>query len=764
MPKGKFCPKCGVILGASELDEVTDQLNRLQEIKALIDELRVKSLDKISIESEKVLLNFREEFLILLKQVETKEKNLSEKQPAKDKKKQKTDSNRIICRNCGIDVPNVRFCKECGSPLHASPMTEIDESLNRVNSLSQIFGQFQNQTKTELPDDLIETVGTIAALLRQLKNRLIAKRNTLAKTMDVTPALAVGVQPTPTGVVAEPSRVEAELVAKPKTMWSQLEKSLLNYWFFYLAILLFSVGITVTIYYVAIEVTHLPTRTIIIYSIGGGIVLLGEVIALLTKWRRKKLEQQKPEVDYEAGDRIEKEAITKSQERKLPIPQLTTAIIFIGFIVLFTGGLFGYADLSMTAFLFVSFGVSIIAIVLGIINDSNLLVFIGFNAVIIFTATDILWHDTIVLGSIGSLFGFLIPIILATLVAIFFKKWWGALITMSVTPFMISMPAISQNVALEFLPILLIPIMILLVIRFSKNSIPVHFRRSLVFLSQIIPAIGLIILSFSNDITEAAWGRIYQWEIFICCLVFLGVSFYYRFIQEEYLEFKQSNFAIWIIGQIVVGIVSVFSIGFNFDTLTTSLYFASFFIFGILSVLKVFGKHFNTATAIISFVFAELQAILLLTIANPTTKLNQIIYFVLAISFAVLAFVSIFITRVLVNSNALFITWIIISALNTILLGLLGKMPNEWYGFVALILLLATTLVVSIPYLIPQIPNWRVYALIANLASAIVIFSFLLGGRLATFPFEGLVIFLVFLVLSVSPFINWKRKEVAVLE
>lgn len=770
VPKGKFCPKCGVILGASELDEATDQLNRLQEIKILIDELRVKSLDKISIESEKVLLNFREEFLILLKQVETKEKNLSEKQPVKDKKKQKTDSNRIICRNCGIDVPNVRFCKECGSPLHASPMTEIDESLNRVDRLSQIFGQFQNLTKTELPDDLTEIVGTIAALLQQLKNRLIAKRNTLAKTMDVAPALAVGVQPTPTGVVVEPSRVEAELVDKPKTMWSQLEKSLLNYWFFYLAIILFSVGITLTIYFVVVEVDVLITRVIIIYSIGGGIVLLGEIFTLLTKWQQKRQEHKITTDDYESGDTIDnvKEENMKPEGRKLPIPQLASVIIFIGFVVLFTGGFFGYADLNPTVFLFVSFGVCIISIVLGILNNSELLIFIGFNAAIIYTAADILWHEDIVLGGgIGSLFGFIIPIVLATLVAIFFKKWWGALITMSVTPLMISIPRISQNVALEFIPILLIPISILLVVRFSKKSIDLNFRRGLVFLSLIIPALGLIILAIPpvhHGSIEAAWGQIYPWEIFISCLSFLGVSFYYRFIQEEYLDFKRSNFSIWIIAQIVVGIISVFSIGFDFDTLTTSLYFASFFILGILSVLKVFKKHFNIATAVISFVFAELQAILLLSIANPTLKLNQILYFVLAISFAILAFVSIFITRILIKSNTLFVIWSLISALNIILLGLLGKMPNEWYGFVGLILTLATTLLVSIPYIIPQIPNWRVYALISNLTSAIVIFSYLLGNKLATFPFEGLVIFLVFLVLSVSPFINWKQKEAAVLE
>jgi hypothetical protein len=464
---GKFCPKCGSIIGATDLDETRDRLNRLQEIKTLVDELRVKSLDKISIESEKVLLNFREEFLILLKQVEVKEKSLSEKQPADDKKKQKTDSNRIVCSSCGSDVPNVRFCKECGSALHASPLAEIDDSLNRVNRLTQYFGQFQELTKTELPDDLVETVGAIATLLQQIKNRIIAKRNTIVKTMpEARPAPAVAEQPT---FVGEPSRVEVALVDKPQTMWSQVEKSLLNYWFFYLAIILFSVGITLTVYYVAIEVAVLTTRVIIIYSIGAGIVLLGEVIALLTKWRRKKLEQPKLEIDYEAGDTLEKEDITKPQEQKLPIPQLASAIIFIGFVVLFTGGFFGYADINPTIFVFLSFGVSIIAVVFGIINDSNLLVFIGFIAAIIFTAADILWHGTIVLSSIGSLFGFIIPIVLATLVAIFFKKWWGALITMSVIPFMISTPEISKNVALEFIPILLIPIMILLVIRFSKN-------------------------------------------------------------------------------------------------------------------------------------------------------------------------------------------------------------------------------------------------------------------------------------------------------
>lgn len=767
VPKGKFCPKCGAILGASELDEVTDQLNRLQEIKTLIDELRVKSMDKISIESEKVLLNFREEFLILLKQVKTKEKNLSEKQPAKDKKKQKTDSNRIICRNCGVDVPNVRFCKECGSPLHASPLTEIDNSLNRINRLMQIFGQFQNLTKTELPDDLAETVGAIAELLHQIRNRLTAKRNTLAKTMDVGTAPTIGVQPIPTGVAVEPSRVEAELVDKPQTMWSQLEKNLLNYWFFYLAIILFSVGITVTIYFVVVEVTHFPTRVIIIYSIGGGIVLLGEIFALLTKWQRKRQERKITDVDYESGDTIEKEDVKKIQERKLPIPQLANAIIFIGFVVLFTGGLFGYADINKTTFLLLSFGVAIISIVLGIINNSEMLVFIGFNALIIFTAVDILWHVDMVLGGIGSLFGFIIPIVLAALVAIFFKKWWGALVTMSVTPLMISIPRISQNVALEFIPILLIPIMILLVIRFSKGSIEINYRRSLVFLSLIIPGISLIVLAIPlvhSGTTEAAWGQIYSWEIFLSCLSFLGVSFYYRFIQEEYLGFKRSNFAIWIVAQIAVGIISVFSIGFDFDTLTTSLYFGSFFILGILSVLKVFKKHFNVATAIISFAFAELQAILLLSIANPASTVNTILYFVLAIAFAILAFVSIFISKVFIESGALFITWNIISALNIILLGLLGKMPNEWYGFVGLILTLVLTLVVSIPYLIPHIPNWRVYSLIANLVTAVVIFSFLMADRLATFPFEGLVIFLVFLVLSVSPFINWKQKEVAVLE
>jgi len=763
VPKGRFCPKCGTILGASDLDEAKDRLNRLQEIKKLVDDLRVKSLDKISIESEKILLSFREEFLVLLKQAENKVETLSKNQPADDKKKQKTDSNRINCSNCGANVPNVRFCKECGSALHASPMAEIDDTLNRVNRLIQLFGQFQTMTKTELPDDLVETVGAITTLLQQIKNRLIAKRNIIVKTTPtVRPTPAVAVQPTPTPVGVEPMRVELE--EKPKSAWSGIEKSLLNYWFFYLAIILFSIGITLTIYYVSIEVSVKSTRVIIIYSIGGGIVLLGEIASILTRWRRKKQDLQEADVEYKSGDTIDKEKNQKSQERRLPIPQLANVIIFIGFIVLFTGGFFGYADISMTAFLFVSYGVALLAIVLGIVNNSNLLVFIGFNAAIIFTAADVLWHSTIVLGSIGSLFGFIVPIILAGIVAIFFKKWWGALITMSVTPFMILIPEVYRSVGLEFIPIILIPIMILLVVRYSDDSIPLQFRRGLVFLSLIIPSICLIVLSFSNDASEAAWGRIYPWEVFLTCLTFLGVSFSYRFIQEKYLEFKQSNFTIWILGQIVVGMISVFSIAFDFNTVTTSLYFASFFVFGILSVLKAFGKHFNIATAIISFVFAELQSILLLTIANPVAVLDQILYFILAIAFTILALVTVFISMLFINSDALFVTWTIISTINIILLGLLGKLPNDWYGFVGIVLLLVTTLVVSIPYLIPQITNWRVYSLIANLSTGIVIFSFLMGDKLATFPYEGLVIFLVFLVMCVSPFINWKQKEVAIIE
>ncbi len=757
VPKGRFCPKCGSILGASELDEAKDRLNRLQEIKKLVDELRVKSLDKISIESEKILLNFREEFLDLLRYAEIKVENLSKKQPAEDKKEQKTDSNRIICSNCGANVPNVRFCKECGSALHASPLAELDDTLNRVIRLIQFISQFQEMTKTELTDDLAEAASVIVTLLQQIKNRLIAKRNTIVKTI---PTLAIAVQPTPT--VVESARVE--LAEKPKTAWSQVEKGLLNYWFFYLAIILFSIGITLTIYYISIEVAHKPTRVIIIYSIGAGIVLLGEITSILTKWRRKKLDQQNVEVEYKTGDTLETDDVKKPKERRLPIPEFANVIIFIGFIVLFTGGFFGYADISMITFLFVSYGVALLAIVLGILNDSNLLVFIGFNAAIIFTSADILWHSTIVLGSVGSLFGYIIPIILAGIVAIFFKKWWGALIAISVTPFMILIPEIYHSVGLEFIPILLIPIMTILVVRFSEDSVPINFRRGLVFLSLVIPAICLIVLSFSSPGSEAAWGQIYPWEIFITCLVFLGVSFSYRFIQEKHLEFKQSNFAIWILGQIIVGIISVFSIAFDFEIITTSLYFASFFVFGILSVLNAFEKHFSIATAIISFVFAELQSILLLTIANPVKVLDQILYFVLAISFAILALVSVFITKVFIKSNVLFVTWTIISAINIILLGLLGKLPHEWFGFAGLILLLVTTLVVSIPYIIPQIPNWRVYSLIANLSTGIVIFSFLMGDRLATFPYEGLVVFLIFLVLSVSPFINWKQKEVAITE
>ncbi len=779
--KGRFCPKCGAILGATELDEVKDQLERLNEIKDLTNQLRGKVLDKLSINSEKLLLAFREEFSIIHSRFETKHKQLSKKPSKKTAKTETTEGDRINCTSCGASVPNVRFCKECGSPLHATPLDELNDLANRLNNLALIFSNFKDSIQKELVDDELELANNIVVLLNQFINRINAKRNALAKTLDVPiPARRPKeVKVTPAVAPVGKPRVEAMLVEpgiKQPTVWSNIEKNLLNYWFFYLAIILLSIGITVVIYYVVVTLDSKVYQLVVIYIIGFVILLIGQLITSGLRWRtKKKLAEKEKEVDYKPGDTIERVKDSRvTEERRMPVPQITSVIIFIGFIVLFVGGFIGlaaYQSLGVPkyVFLLISYGICLASIGLGILNNSEMLMLTGFIPAIIFTAIDILWEvggsGTSSLGSVGSLFGFTLPIVFAALVAIFFRKWWGSVVTMSVTPFLIMIPKISAQIGLEFIPLMLIPIMVVLVVRFSKDKIPLPIRRSLTVMSLLFPSIALFVLAYPYAIfqTEPAWSRIYPFEIFISCLTILGVSFYYRFIQEEYLEIRSNQYYIWIVGQIFVGAISVFTIAVNDTIVTTALFFASYFIFGILSVLKIMKKHFNVASAIVSFIFAELQAILLLTLNNPTRIAQDVLYYILGISFLLLTIVSIFISNVFIESTALYAIWSIISGINIILLGLLGTL-NAWYAFSGIILLLVTSLIVNLPIIIPHIKEWRMYSIVSLIVNAIVISIFLLTGSLEEFPYEALIIFVIFIVINVSAFFDWKIKEVKVLE
>ncbi len=775
--KGRFCPKCGAILGATELDEVKDQLDRLNEIKDLTSQLRAKVLDKLSIDSEKLLLAFREEFSILHSRFETKHKQLSKKSSKKTAKTETTEGDRINCRSCGASVPNIRFCKECGSQLHATPLDELNDLANKLNNLALIFSNFKDSIQKDLADDELELANNIVVLLNHFINRINAKRNALAKTLDV-PVPARRPKEVKVAPVGEPG-AEAMLVEpgiKQPTIWSNIEKNLLNYWFFYLAIILFSIGVTLTIYFVVVTLDSKVYQLVVIYVIGFVIILIGQLITSGLRWRaKKKLAVKKQEVDYKPGDTIESGKDNRvTEERRLPVPQITSVIIFIGFIVLFVGGFVGlaaYQSLLIPKFLFllISYGICLASIGLGVLNNSEMLMLTGFIPAIIFTAIDILWEiggsGTSSLGSVGSLFGFTLPIVFAALVAIFFSKWWGSVVTMSVTPFLLMIPKISSQVGLEFIPLMLIPIMVVFVVRFSKDKIPLPIRRSLTIMSMLFPSIVLFVLAYPYAIyqTEPAWSRIYPFEIFISCLAILGVSFYYRFIQEEYLEIKSDQHYIWIVGQIFVGAISVFAIAVNDTPVTTALFFASYFIFGILSVLKIMKKHFNIASAIVSFIFAELQAILLLTLNNPTSIAQDVLYYILGISFLLLTIVSIFISKVFIESTALYTIWSIVSGVNIILLGLLGTL-NALYAFSGIILLLVTSLIVNLPIIIPHIKEWRMYSIVSLIVNAIVISIFLLTGSLNLFAYESLIIFVIFIVINVSAFFDWKVKEVKVLE
>ncbi|HUT79585.1 MAG TPA: hypothetical protein VMZ29_00160 [Candidatus Bathyarchaeia archaeon] len=772
--KGKFCTKCGAMLGASELDEATNFLVRLTEIKDLTEKLRAKViLDKLTFESEKALLTFRENFEKIYRHYAIKKQYLSIKLAREET--YVASPNMTYCRICGNIVPAVNYCKECGIVLFATPIIEIDSILGGMNAIEKTFKNFIELTKDSLASDEKETSDAIATLLNQFTIRLMAAKNVYIRIM-------AGKRPGEIPIIGETESLleiaqgetqPFEISQQPR-VWSKLEQNLLNYWFFYLAILLFSLGITLTIYFVVVELSSVVNQIITIYSIGGGIVIIGEIVAILSRWIQKKKAIVEKEEFLEPGDlrTLGDPHAEIKQKRKLPIPQFASIIVFIGFIVLYVGGIVGIGgSLNKALFMYLSFGLAIISIVLGVLNKSEMLTLTGFIPIPIFAAIDFLWDSyPPVMNGITSLFVFIIPFILATIVAIFRNKWWGTLLTMSITPFLLCIPKVAGHVALEFIPLLLIPTMILLVVRFSKGTIPVIHKRILVFLSLILPSISLIVLThpfITNVITEAAWATIYPFEIFISGLVILGIGFYYRFIQEEHLEIKMKLNIFWITGLIANGLFSIFLLAFNysngFDYVTTILFFAVFFIFGILQVITPMKKYSTLTGKILTFSFAELEIILMLALSRPSNTTETIFYFLLSISFAVIAILSSIIPKAFVDSKIIYLIWSIISGINIIILGLMDRI-STWYAFGGLLFVLATAAMANLPFIATKKPNWRVNSLSAMGITLIVLMIFLAVDSLSLFAYQPLIMLLLFIVINIPAFFEWKAKEVQAVE
>ena len=238
-------------------------------------------------------------------------------------------------------------------------------------------------------------------------------------------------------------------------------------------------------------------------------------------------------------------------------------------------------------------------------------------------------------------------------------------------------------------------------------------KRSFVVLSFLLPLIAIFVItltSFYRPIVEPSWASYQSYQSLIIGVVFIGVAYYYQFIQEKHLDIKTSNEIIWFSGQAFTGIVSFLNVGLYKDTLITSLFFLIFFVFGVLSTLKVFRDRLSVLNIITSFLIAEILAILVITLVNITKISQEVLLFLLGISFLLLAIVSLFIPQFLHRSNVLFLVWDGLAIVNLLLLGLLQKI-DPWYVFAIIIICLCTSIITSLPIIIPKVPNWRDFSL-----------------------------------------------------
>ncbi|NHJ49630.1 MAG: zinc ribbon domain-containing protein [Asgard group archaeon] len=767
VPYGKYCPKCGSLIEATSTEEIEDQLKRITEINKTLNDFKTNTsgflADDVRNKLEGLLVNTT----LLEKKIYHQKQFLMEK-----------DTKATVCFYCHAEVTRTKFCASCGKILGEHVEDEHKSVVDFIAVTQSLLMNLLGMLGKIISNEAITPLRGVHQLLEQIKKRYVLKLRTSLKT--VTPSPATPVQPK---VVAKPAtKTVAKPAAKvrvedrPDTFWTKLERNLLNYWFFYLAIILFSVGIVLTIYYVVINISSEATQIGIIYAIGAGILLIGQTIAIILRVRAKR--KASVESDEKASDKKSKDS---PEDRSSFINQMVTVVMFIGIIIIFVAGVLGMASsisVPTGLFLWLSYGFCVITLVIGVLNKSEMITLVGILEIIIYTSVDLLWTQTgSVLNEITSLVFFIIPIILCVLIAIFFKKWVPSIATMAVIPAMLLVPRIIDKVALEFIVLFLIPIMMVLVIQFGSETAAKPFKQSLVILSMLFPAIALIASIFINGylFTTPSWDSLQAYQIFLACLSILGVAFYYPFIQEKHLEIKRENKVIKILGQLFVGIVAIIVVGVYHNkytgVLTTILFFVTYYIFGIISSITLIEKETSIGSALLSFTISEILAIVLISTNNkwttPTLSMaDSALLLIIGLSYIILAYLSLFIPKIFEKSKALYSIWIVLSGINLIFLGHLTAL-NPWFIFVFLIVQIVGALVVNIPVIIPKIDNWRALSILTLVVNAIVlsIFAFttrIIHSSFAAFTYEGLVIFLLFMAVTIPAFFEWKkRKEVA---
>ncbi|MBD3192128.1 MAG: hypothetical protein GF308_15895 [Candidatus Heimdallarchaeota archaeon] len=767
----RYCNNCGALLEGTKEEEVEETINRLTNLLTLFETFEQQTKEILSEKSKIRLEDITDEINKLVIDFKARKKSL-----------QKTEYVEVagekiplvFCPVCGSEVRQFRFCPECGNPLRDSSLEFIEKVLERLNFTATLIQAFKQKVSNNLSRESNRIIENIVLHINQLINRLYAKQKALKEvrvaqqppiSSQRVPIDSARVRPSPVqplDVSPRPSEPTQESVRR-EGLWTRLEKNLLNYIFFYIAVIFLGVGITLFLYFIVVQVESEITQLIIIFSTGTGFILLGQIFSLVYKQSSQ---------ENEIATSPEQNATSSTEEKRVfPVPRFMTVIIFIGIIINFVGcfvGLSGYELLSVNKglFLFMSWGFSLVAMALGIWNQSELLITEGFLSFIIFSTIDLLWGKyPATLNEITAFFAFLIPILIATLIGIFFQKWTGAIVSLAIIPILLFIPKINFQMGLEFLLIITLPLMALLIIRFQSEGLSLPLQRSLAGISIILPAISLLVMTiFSGmETSEPAWAQLYPFEILITCAALLTIIYYYSFIQEEYLELSFSTDFTQGLGQLVVGVVAIVTVALFPSILITSLFCLMFFILGTTSSLTPIQKEFSPLSSSLAYIFTEVLIIILLVLFKPTTLLEESFLFVLTIAFIIIAIVSLFIPKIFHESSLLFLVWTSFSGTNLLILGLL-ELVSAWFVFAAMCTIFLVTIIVNIPILTPKIESWRKYSISALIISAIITTVFLLTGHLDLFTWEPLIIYLVLVAICSSVFINWENKEETTIE
>jgi hypothetical protein len=106
--------------------------------------------------------------------------------------------------------------------------------------------------------------------------------------------------------------------------------------------------------------------------------------------------------------------------------------------------------------------------------------------------------------------------------------------------------------------------------------------------------------------------------------------------------------------------------------------------------------------------------------------------------------------------------WVIIASINATIMGL-SKKISPWYSFVSILLLFVLVALNNLPLFDQRIDYWRITSLVTSLLALVVVAIFVFTGSLEFFKNDILVIFLLYALINIPIFINWKKEEVAVI-